>query len=183
MLFRSEVLGIKVSGFIAWWLYRSFYLYQLPRLERKVRVVTDWTLELFFHRDIVQMDIARSQGISRAHYESGHTIYRQGELARNFYTILAGQVEVVRSENGVESPVATLGVGEYFGEVSLLQGGRHTASVRALATTDLLVMSGPDFKALAASSTQFAETLADVMQRRLSAGPSVETGVDDDSEI
>ena len=179
----AEVLGIKVSGFIAWWLYRSFYLYQLPRLERKVRVITDWTLELFFHRDIVQMDIARSQGISRAHYASGHTIYRQGELARNFYTILAGQAAVVRSENGVESPVATLGVGEYFGEVSLLQGGRHTASVRALATTDLLVMSGPDFKALAASSTQFAETLADVMQRRLSAGPSVETGVDDDSEI
>ncbi len=171
----AEVLGLKVSGFLAWFLYRSFYLYQLPRLERKVRVMTDWTLELFFHRDIVQMDIARSQGISRAHYEPGQTIYRQGELARNFYTILAGQVQVVRTDNGTESPVATLGVGEYFGEVSLLQGSRHTASVRAVSTTDLLVMSGPDFKALAASSTQFSETLADVMQRRLSNKPDAES--------
>ncbi|MCZ6615410.1 MAG: NAD(P)/FAD-dependent oxidoreductase, partial [Chloroflexi bacterium] len=71
----AEVLGLRVSGFLAWWLYRSYYLYQLPRLERKIRVVTDWTLELFFHRDIVQMDIARSQGISRAHYEPGQFIY------------------------------------------------------------------------------------------------------------
>jgi NADH dehydrogenase len=137
-------------------------------LERKVRVVTDWTLELFFHRDIVQMDISRSQGISRAHYEPGQFIFREGELARNFYTILNGQVQVTRHDNGADTPVATLGAGEYFGEVSLLRGGRHTASVRALAVTDLLVMSGPDFKALAASSTQFAETLADVMQQRLS---------------
>jgi len=95
---------------------------------------------------------------------------------------LNGQVEVVRNENGEDTSVATLSAGEYFGEVSLLQGGRHTASVRALATTDLLVMSGTDFKALAASSTQFAETLADVMQRRLSAGPIDETGVDDDQD-
>ena len=85
---------------------------------------------------------------------------------------------MVRTNNGEESPVATLGVGEYFGEVSLLQGSRHTASVRAVATTDLLVMSGPDFKALAASSTQFSETLADVMQRRLSGKPDAESATD-----
>ena len=175
----AEVLGLKVSGFLAWWLYRSFYLYQLPRLERKVRVVTDWTLEMFFHRDIVQMDIGRSQGISRAHYEPGQFIYREGELARNFYTILNGQVQVVRHDHGKDTPVATLGVGEYFGEVSLLQGVRHTASVRALATTDLLVMSGPDFKALASSSTEFAESLNDVMERRLSDNRRAESAAED----
>ena len=131
----ADLLGIKVSGFLAWWLYRSYYLYQLPRLERKVRVMTDWTLEMFFHRDIVQMDISRSQGISKSHYEPGQFIYREGDLARNFYTILSGQVEVVRRESGEDQLVATLGVGEYFGEVSLLQGVRHTASVRALVTS------------------------------------------------
>ena len=67
-----------MSGFLAWWLYRPYYLYQLPQLERKARVVTDWTLEMFFHRDIVQMDIARSQRISRAHYEPGKFIYKEG---------------------------------------------------------------------------------------------------------
>ena len=174
------MMGLKVSGFLAWWLYRSYYLYQLPRLERKVRVLTDWTLELFFHRDIVRIDIARSQGLSRAHFEAGQLIYREGDLARNFYTILTGQVQVVRQENGEETLVATLVAGEYFGEVSLLQGTRHTASVRALETTDLLVMSGPDFKDLAASSTQFAETLADVMESRLTGSRRSESATDDE---
>ena len=100
-------------------------------------------------------------------------------MARNFYTILKGQEQVVRSDNGVDRPVATLGVGEYFGEVSLLQGVRHTASVQAVATTDLLIMSGPDFKALALSSTQFAETLAEVMQQRESENHRPESTADD----
>ena len=88
-------------------------------------------------------------------------------------------MQVLRHENGKDLPVATLGVGEYFGEVSLLQGVRHTASVRTLAATDLLVMSGPDFKALATSSTQFAETLTEVMQRRLFDSSRPDSATDD----
>ena len=164
----ADVLGFKLSGFLAWWLYRTYYLFQLPRLERKLRVVTDWTLELAFRRDIVQMDTFRSHGISRAHYEPGELIYREGDLARNFYTILSGRVQVVRQQAGGESPVATLEAGEYFGEMSLLQGLRHSASVRASTPTDILIMSGADFKALATSSIYFGETLAEVMRRRLS---------------
>ena len=163
----ADLLGLKLSGLPAWFLYRTFYLYQLPRLERKLRVVTDWTLELVFRRDIVQMDIARSEGIRRAHYETGENIYCEGDLARNFYTILTGEVQVHRMKGGEESPVATLGAGDYFGEVSLLRGVRHTASVRALSSVDLLIMSGTDFKALATSSRDFGEGLANVMERRL----------------
>ena len=42
-------------------------------------------------------------------------MYRQGELARNFYIILSGEVEVVREQDGQESVVVNLGAGEYFG--------------------------------------------------------------------
>ena len=65
--------------------------------------------------------------------------------------------------------MATLGPGEHFGEVSLLQGVRHTASVRALTPVDLLSMNGTDFSVLAASSTRFGELLAEVMRQRLSS--------------
>jgi NADH:ubiquinone reductase (H+-translocating) len=50
----AEVLGLKFSGLFAWILWRSVYLSKLPGLERKIRVLFDWTLELFFPRDIVQ---------------------------------------------------------------------------------------------------------------------------------
>jgi NADH dehydrogenase len=50
----AEIKGFKFSGFFAWVLWRTLYLSKLPGLERKVRVVGDWTIELFFPRDIVQ---------------------------------------------------------------------------------------------------------------------------------
>ena len=166
----AQVLGFKVSGFIAWWLYRTYYLFQLPRLERKIRVFIDWNLELIFHRDIVQHDITRSEMVSRAHYEPGQTIFRQGELAQSFYIILAGEVQVLREQGGQGTTVATLVTGEYFGEISLLQGVRHTASVRAISPVDVLTLGGADFTALATSSTHFSELLAGVMRQRLSGG-------------
>lgn len=45
---------VRFSGLLAWFLWRSIYVAKLPGLERKVRVLSDWTLELFFPRDIVQ---------------------------------------------------------------------------------------------------------------------------------
>ena len=50
----ANILGINFSGFIAWWLWRTIYLMKLPRLEKKVRVALDWTLDLFFTKDIVR---------------------------------------------------------------------------------------------------------------------------------
>jgi NADH dehydrogenase len=51
----AEILGFRFSGFIAWWLWRTIYLMKLPGFERKLRVAIDWTLELFFPRDIVYL--------------------------------------------------------------------------------------------------------------------------------
>ena len=178
----AQVMGFKVSGFPAWWMYRTYYLSQLPRLERKRKVMIDWTLELLFLRDIVQMGMTRSAGISRAHYEAGEVVYQQGDLARNFWIILDGQVQVFRQEDGQETLIATLGTGEYFGEMSLLRGVRHTASVRTLTPVDLLVMNEADFTALASSSTRFGELLAGVMRQRLSGGESAESSQSMDNE-
>jgi NADH dehydrogenase len=50
----AKVFGVKFSGFVAWWLWRSVYLAKLPRLAKKLRVMVDWTLDLFFGREIEQ---------------------------------------------------------------------------------------------------------------------------------
>jgi NADH dehydrogenase len=46
--------SMRFSGLLAWLMWRGIYLSKLPGLERKIRVVTDWAVELFFPRDIVQ---------------------------------------------------------------------------------------------------------------------------------
>ncbi|MGH7852424.1 MAG: NAD(P)/FAD-dependent oxidoreductase [Candidatus Binatia bacterium] len=50
----AKIFGWKFSGFIAWWLWRTIYLSKLPRLEKKLRVTVDWTLDLVFTKDLVQ---------------------------------------------------------------------------------------------------------------------------------
>jgi NADH dehydrogenase len=51
----AEVLGLRLRGFLGWWVTRSYHLYQLPLTQRKLRVVVDWTVALFFRRDISEL--------------------------------------------------------------------------------------------------------------------------------
>ncbi|HYZ20005.1 MAG TPA: NAD(P)/FAD-dependent oxidoreductase [Gaiellaceae bacterium] len=47
--------GIPIRGFLGWFATRTYHLFQLPLLSRKLRVVTDWTVALFFRRDIAEL--------------------------------------------------------------------------------------------------------------------------------
>jgi NADH dehydrogenase len=51
----ADVLGLRVRGFPGWLVTRTYHLYQLPLLSRKLRVVADWTVSLFFRRDIAEL--------------------------------------------------------------------------------------------------------------------------------
>jgi NADH dehydrogenase len=53
----ADVLGLKLRGFLGWWVTRTYHLYQLPTLSRKLRVVTDWTVALLFRRDIAELSM------------------------------------------------------------------------------------------------------------------------------
>ena len=56
----AEVFGRRFSGFLAWLLWRGIYLSKLPTLQKQVRVLLDWILDVFFPPDIVQtIDIAQ----------------------------------------------------------------------------------------------------------------------------
>jgi NADH:ubiquinone reductase (H+-translocating) len=51
----AVVMGVRLRGFPAWFVARTYHLLQLPTLNRKVRVVLDWTLSLFFPRDVAAL--------------------------------------------------------------------------------------------------------------------------------
>ena len=53
----ADILGLRFRGFPGWLLTRSYHLFQLPLLSRKLRVVTDWTTSLFFRRDIAELSM------------------------------------------------------------------------------------------------------------------------------
>jgi NADH dehydrogenase len=61
----ADVLGVKFSGFLAWWLWRTIYLTKLPGWDRKVRVALQWTLDMIFSKDVTQYLTVRAPAMSR----------------------------------------------------------------------------------------------------------------------
>ena len=53
----AEIPGMRLHGFLGWFVARTYHLYQLPLLSRKLRVVTDWTVALLFRRDVVELSM------------------------------------------------------------------------------------------------------------------------------
>jgi NADH dehydrogenase len=68
----AQILGMNFSGFVAWFLWRSIYLSKLPRLEKKMRVALDWTLDLFFAKDLIHFMILRAPLLESQDEESQH---------------------------------------------------------------------------------------------------------------
>jgi NADH dehydrogenase len=72
----AEVMGVRITGFPAWWLRRTYYLFQLPRWDRRLRVVLDWTVALFFRPDITKVDLAVESDQARRNCAEGATASR-----------------------------------------------------------------------------------------------------------
>ena len=51
----AQIYGVKMRGFLAWFMHRTYHLSRMPTLNRKARVTADWTLALFFKREVVSL--------------------------------------------------------------------------------------------------------------------------------
>ncbi len=146
----ADMMGIRFSGFLAWFAWRTVYLSKLPGIVRRLRVALDWTLDLFFPRDITQIQTLKANRLRVDHYEPGEVIINKGEIGRELFIIEKGEVEVFDPlENGKgENVIAQCKQGEVFGEKALLSDVPRGASVRAKSSVDVLVMSRDDFAAM-----------------------------------
>ena len=63
----GRVMGVKLRGFPAWFVWRSYYLLQMPRWSRRLRIMLDWTVALLFKYDVVQLDLVRTESMLLDH--------------------------------------------------------------------------------------------------------------------
>ena len=102
------------------------------------------------------------------HVGTKEWIFGKGDPATQLFFILDGRVKVSSSsEDGKEIIFAILGPGELFGEVALLEGMEHSASVITLEPTDLLAFDRQDFLALVQEQPPFALSLLTTVCSRL----------------
>ena len=166
----AEILGVKLSGFIAWWVWRTIYLMKMPGWGRRLKVATSWTLDLVLPPELVELKFAGSQGISQQHFERGQDVFRQGELGDRLYIILSGAAEVRRRDGEEEKVLAQLGPGQCFGEMALVNMATRNATVRCTEPLDVLSLPKKEFAVLAANLPELKRSFERLAEERSRLG-------------
>lgn len=145
----ADILGYTFSGFLAWWMWRTVYLAKLPRLDRKLRVVLDWTLDLFFPRDINHLSPRHSTQLKEIYLEKGDFLFHQGEPAFSLYILKSGAIDI-RDENLLVHKITP---GEFFGERALLEDRIWHYDAVAAEPATLVSMPAPVFRQMVRGSS------------------------------
>ncbi len=162
----AEILGLKISGALAWWLWRTIYVMKLPGWGRRLKVAASWTFDLFLPPELVLFRFGSGPGMVREHFEPGQEVFRQGDLGDRVYAIISGTAEVLVGQEGSEQSIARLGPGEFFGEMALLDKKRRTATVRCVAPMDTFCLPKREFEMLGAAMPEFRLGLERVRDQR-----------------
>ena len=104
-------------------------------------------------------------------YRTGQVILREGRVGAAFLILVAGSVEVVKGRSGLEPVVlATLGAGEFFGEIATMQHVPRSASVRARQETKCLVIWRLDFDSYLRRFPEVAAKVSSAFSARVDDG-------------
>jgi NADH:ubiquinone reductase (H+-translocating) len=164
----AEMMGVRISGLLAWFMWRGVYLFKLPTWSRRIKVALDWSWDVLFPRDLSFLNTDSSQNVTHAYFRPGDFIHRQGELARTFSIIEEGEVEA--SQATPESPepkvVAVLSKGDFFGEAMLAGNQPNETSIRARTVVRLTQIGSGLFSQLVGASVPLRELLSHTLARR-----------------
>src|ERR1700749_4987106 len=107
-------------------------------------------------------------------YGVGDVIFEEGSTGRELYVVLDGQVEIAKINDGRKTVIVTLGKGEFFGEMAVIDGSARSATALA-ATPHARVMriNHARFVYLVSQQPAFALMVMDALSKRLRASNAV----------
>lgn len=163
----AEFFGkIKVSGIIAWIMWRTIYWMKLPGISRKIKVALSWMLDVIIPIENIELKIESTQAIAQLHFEKDEIIFHEGDLGDYLYIIIDGQVDILKQKDGKETSIATLNKGEFFGEMALLNERKRTATIKCLTPTNVLALRKSDFGMLIANFAGLKHQFESAGQKR-----------------
>jgi NADH dehydrogenase len=146
----AEVLGLKLTGRVAWLLWRVYYISLLPGAQARVSVLWNWLMDGVSRRSVAQINSQNDSGTRYVCYRAGDRIYENGSRADGLYTIVSGSIRITSTndETGSEEN-RILRKGEHFGELILLGATRRIATAVAVEDAKVLVVTRQEFLKLA----------------------------------
>ena len=155
----GQVLGVNLTGFLAWFLWRGFYLMMLPGVATRLRVSLNWMLDYMVPRSIVELQQNQRPAVRFAHYGAGDHVLRPGELLDGFYLVLSGRLEQRMTAPDGEEFLRQVGPQEHIGDRLKAFDTVVRSEVRALEDTRVMIIDGRDLLRLRESFKDFDDYL------------------------
>ena len=145
----AEVFGIRMSGLVAWMMWRFLYIGMLPGFATRLRVALNWAFDYILPRSIVQIANRNDSATQYRYFAKGDVISSPGQLVDGFYTVISGCLEsrIPDQESG-EDFVRMLGPGDHWGERSLTEGSTTYGTLIATEDSRVMILRGLDFRNL-----------------------------------
>lgn len=155
----AELYGVRFSGFVAWWLWRSAFLVKIPSLAQKLKVGIDWAWELVFPRDLSHFRPVQSDPVSQAHYAAGEVVATAAHPLKALYAIERGEAEIaIPCEHGELHVVHTLRRGGVVGDATFAELPAGSV-LRARTTLDVHVLGKQALTRLSSAMQPFEDVI------------------------
>ena len=101
-------------------------------------------------------------------YGVGDVIFQEGSSGRELFVVLDGEVEIAKVDGGRKTVIVTLGKGEFFGEMAVIDGSSRSATaIAASANTRVMRINHARFVYLVSQQPAFALMIMDALSKRL----------------
>jgi NADH dehydrogenase len=156
----AEISGVRVTGFLAWFLWRAAYIGMLPGFGTRLRVGFDWLFDYFMPRTIVCMGESDRPATRYLHYARGEVVQYANEVPAGFYIVVSGSLEQQLEHPGGEPLRRQLRAGDSWGSRALKEKRLTQGKITALEDTKLLLVKSEDFQRLRNSFAPLNDVLA-----------------------
>lgn len=107
-------------------------------------------------------------------YDASEVIFEEGSTGRELFVVLEGKVDIVKTAGADRTTIASLGKGEFFGEMAVIDGSARSATaVAAIAGTRVMRINHARFVYLVSQQPAFALMVMDALSKRLRASNAV----------
>ena len=100
-------------------------------------------------------------------YKDGSIIFEENSIGKEMYIILSGNVKVIKEKGDVETVIATLGEGDFFGEMSLFDNYPRSATVKAEGNVSLLEINQKNFLKKISKDPSLVSRMLEKMSHRI----------------
>jgi len=162
----AELFGFRLSGLLAWVMWRGLYIGMLPGFSTRLRVALNWLFDYFLPRSIVQIANKPSIATTYRRYVRGDVICRPGQIIDGLYSVISGGMESRIPNVGKEEDfVRVFGPGDHWGERSLAEETEAIGTLTATEDTRVLILQRSDFQNLSAAFPPLSEYFSNISEK------------------